>query len=71
VVGKLVQKQERDSFIQKEKQYTKNTETQDTQNRKQKSKQGNKQKRIIKNISNYKIIKGANNNEPTYCTEPT
>jgi cobalamin biosynthesis protein CobD/CbiB len=33
VVGKLIKK--RDSYIQKEKQYTKNTKTQNTQNRKQ------------------------------------
>jgi hypothetical protein len=34
VVGKLVKK-ERDSSIQKEKKYTKNTKIQNTQNRKQ------------------------------------
>jgi len=37
-VGKLLQKYERDNYIQKEKQYTKNTKSQNTQNRKQKYK---------------------------------
>ena len=42
LVGKFVHKWERDSFIQKDKQFTKNTKTQNTQNRKQRTKQENK-----------------------------
>ena len=56
VVGRLVQKQERDSYIQKEKQY-KNTE-----HTQQKTKTHKKQEKHKKNIkkyksSNYKITK--------------
>jgi mevalonate pyrophosphate decarboxylase len=48
VVGKFVQKLERESYIQKRKQN--NTKTQITQNRKQHTKQKNNAKRILKNI---------------------
>ena len=51
LVGRLVQKQERDSYIQREKQYTKqyknNTETQNRENR-QKIQIKNKHKKNIK-----------------------
>ena len=54
VVGRLVLKQEGDSYIQKEKLYTKqqrhNTKTQNTENRKQKYKTKSNIRRTLKNI---------------------
>ena len=74
VVSKLVQKQERDNYIQKEKQQTKQqTKTQNTQNRKLTYKTRKQNKVISKKhmLSNLKIQREANNNETAYCTEPT
>jgi hypothetical protein len=72
MVCKLVQKQERDSYIQKENQYTKqykNTEYKNIENIQYKK---TNIKRILKNIS--RVIRekqiGANNNETTYYTAP-
>jgi hypothetical protein len=51
VVSKLVQKQERDSYIQKGKQYTNNTKTQNTQNTKQKYKTKIHKKNVKKHVT--------------------
>ena len=59
--------------IQKEKKYAKNTKTKNTQNRHKYTKQENKYKDSIKKhtSSNKKKQREANNNDTTYCTEPT
>jgi Skp family chaperone for outer membrane proteins len=51
LVEKLVQKEERDSYIQKEKQYTKHYKTLNTKQKTNTRNRKNKHKRMLKNIN--------------------
>ena len=71
VVGKLIQKQERDGYVQKEKN-TKLIQKPNINNIENKhKKQENKHKIIIKNVSQViRKYRREANNRTSYCTEP-